>query len=204
MQIRSHRAGFAGLVAAFAGLALVPASAASANVVWDEDVDGDLSDDQFAPTIIDLGLGSNLVAGRTSAGNPNPDREFFTIEVAAGLELSEVVLIEYDTTSQNSFIAVEAGPQITSLASVEFVLGATLIGTEVGSQEGDNFLDDLGLFPAFGGIGFDGTLGPGQYTFWFQETLDPVDFTFDFVLVPAPASAGLLAGAVLFAGRRRR
>ena len=193
-------------LAGLAALAFVPSVALAGPVsifAYDEAVDGDLSDDQFNPTFLALGLGSNLVAGLTE-GNPNLDRDFLTVEVAAGMTLEAVVLERYDTTSINSFIAVEAGEQISSLSDVSTFLGATLIGSEAGVMEGDNFLDDLAFAPLFGGLGFGGTLGEGRYTFWFQETLDPVDYVFDFQVVPAPAGAGLLAAAGLLARRRRR
>ena len=58
-----------------------------------------------------------------------------------------------------------------------------------------------------GGTGFDGPLGPGNYTFWIQEGSDQIGYTIDFVVtpVPEPGSIGLLgAAAAAFFLRRRR
>ena len=76
------------------------------------------------------------------------------------------------------------------------LLGNALIGTAPGQGEGDNVLDDLGN-AIFGGTGFAGPLGPGTYTFWFQETTAGVDYALSLQVVPLPPAIWLLGSALL-------
>lgn len=183
------------------GVAFAAASAA-ADIRWDEDIDGDLSSDNFNPTLLSFGPGSNMVFGDTSP-NPNLDPDYFTFEIPAGYELSSVIFEEYDRVNEQSFFAVEIGTQITDLGDPSGLLSALLIGSVPGTMQGDELLDDLQNPNVFGG--FMGNLGPGTYTFWFQETGVETNYGFDFVLkpIPAPASAAVLAGGLLFVRRRR-
>ncbi len=188
------------LCALAAVVALAPAAIA---VDFDESVLGDLSDDQFAPT--DLGVlttGSNLVTGSTT--NIPLDRDFWTFTVAPGDELSAIVLDSLGPRENNSFIAMVAGSEFTTLTDTSGYLGATLIGTDgAGAPVGSNILPNIGS-PIFGGTGFTGALGPGTYSIWFQETADITEYAFDLQIVPAPGAAGLLALGGLAAVRRRR
>ena len=72
--------------------------------------------------------------------------------------------------------------------------GEHLLGTDI--------LDDLG--EGDGAIGFTPPLGPGTYSFWLQQVNDPFTaYGLDFVVVPEPASAALLAlGLTALAGLR--
>ena len=90
------------------------AATATADIRWDEDIDGDLSSDNFNPTLLSFGPGSNMVFGDTSP-NPNLDPDYFTFEIPAGYELSSVIFEEYDRVNEQSFFAVEIGTQITDL-----------------------------------------------------------------------------------------
>jgi hypothetical protein len=188
-------------LAACAALAIAPASLAQ--VAWDEAIDGDLSDNELAPTdLAQFSEGSNIVSG-SSVPDPDLDRDFFTFEIPAGLELDRIVLLQYDTTQTQSFIALENEAFFSQLQDPFQWLGATLFGDpNLGNGVGDDILDDLGM-PLFGGEGFSGNLGPGVYTIWYQETAAPVDYSFDFVLIPAPG-AMLFGVAGLAALRRRR
>ena len=62
-------------------------SAASADVVWDEAIDGDLSDDYLAPTFIDVSEGSNNVIFTTD--QDGDDDDIFTFTIAAILEVND-------------------------------------------------------------------------------------------------------------------
>lgn len=187
-------------LAAVAALGL--GCAAGGEVVHDESIDGDLSDDGFATTDLGvLGLGSSLVIGSVTA-TPEEDPDYFTFEIAAGQQLSMIVLAQYapDVIGQQSFIAMQEGPQVTSDFDTSVFLGATLIGGEAGALEGDDILDNIGD-PIYGGQGFTGPLGAGVYSVWFQENGGFVGYTFDFVVVPGPATVLGLMGLGL---RRRR
>ncbi len=180
------------------------AGAAAADVVWDESVNGSFSADGFAPTQLGvLMLGANRVLGTLDV-MPDITPDYFTFQIAAGQQLAAIILERYAPASgeqQQSFIALQAGPQVTSEFDTSVFLGATLVGGLPGSLEGEDILDDLAN-PLFGGQGFLPPLGPGVYSIWFQETAEAVDYTLSFVVIPAPATGLALVGLGLW--RRRR
>ena len=175
---------------------------ASADVIWDEAINGDLSSDHLNPTLLAFAPGSNMVFGDTSP-NPNLDPDYFTMVIPAGYELSSIIFEEYVSADDQAFFAVEVGGQITDPGSPIALLSATLIGALPGTMQGDELLDDLQNPDVWGG--FAGNLQAGTYTWWYQETGAATDYGFNFVLtpVPAPASASLLVGGLLLARRRR-
>ena len=177
-------------------------AAASADVIWDEAIDGDLSSDNLNPTVLAFAPGSNMVFGDTSP-NPNLDPDYFTMIIPAGYELSSIIFEEYISGDDQAFFAVEVGGKITDPGSPVALLSATLIGALPGTMQGDELLDDLQNPDVWGG--FTGNLQAGTYTWWYQETGAATEYGFNFVLtpVPAPASASLMVGGLLLARRRR-
>lgn len=167
---------------------------AAAATVYDESVLGDLSDSNLLPTAIALNNGANSIIG--SINNSPLDRDFFTFDIGAGQSLTGFVLEQYDSTEDQSFLAIQSGPGISSLTDASALLGSALVGAFAGAQAGDDVLDDLGAaFP--GGAGFSGPLGPGTYTVWFQEVSAPVDYTFNLQVVPIPAAIWLMLSGLL-------
>jgi hypothetical protein len=161
--------------------------------VWDETVDGDLSDDELNPTAIVLGVGSNVISG--SVG-PGLEDDFFVFTIDAGFELSAINLVDYSPAGNTTFLGVDDSATYDAGANSE-ALGFTFFGVaEIGT-------DLLPSIAASNG-GFTGSLGPGTYTWWLDEGTGPQDYAVDFVLVPAPGAAGLLGLAGLIAARRRR
>ena len=76
------------------------AAPASADVIWDEAINGDLSSDNLNPTLLAFVPGSNMVFGSTSP-EPELDPDYFTMVIPAGYELSSIIFEEYvsgDTT----------------------------------------------------------------------------------------------------------
>ncbi len=191
----------AGLAAA-AALGLVrPADAGTP--FWDEGVDGDLSNDRADPTgPLLLLLGSNLISGTTVAG----DRDYVTLTVPVGLQLSQVIPTFFDGDDL-AFIGVEAGDEVTTdptAGDPSALLGWTHFGPTEGNV-GTNILDDMGM--GGGAIGFTGPLPAGNYSFWIQETSGiAVNYTLDFIVseIPAPAGIALLSLAGMIAPLRRR
>lgn len=185
---------------------VIPGTCAQGDVVWDESIQGDLSGDSLAPTVFVFAEGSNDVIGATVASPL--DRDFWTMEILDGYRLESIVLSDYDVSgSSQSFFAVAEGTQISSLFDPSILLGNTLVGETTGRSEGDNVLDDLGE-AFYGGTGFSGSLGPGQYTFWYQETGGETGYGFEFNVasVPEPGGGGLLCIGLLvllFNSRRR-
>jgi hypothetical protein len=167
----------------FASLSLT--SIAQAATIHDEfSGDGDLSNDSLNPTILDLSFGSNVIIGSTESGpngSPEIGPDFFTVTLQPGQFLSSITLIDYvgrdDVGVNQSFFAVQNGTSIaqqTIINNEPPLLGGALIGANLGTQEGDNILDDLGVSAPIQGQSFIGFnplgLGPGSYTFWLQET----------------------------------
>lgn len=175
--------------------------------VYDEAVNGDLSDNHLAPTLFLLDVGSNLLSASSVTTPFIADAEYFTAVVPAGSELTEIRLTRYVSDDPRAFLGFVAG---TSIATGPNSTGAgDLLGYyHFGSNAiplGTDFLDDMAL--AFGAQGFTRPLPAGSYTFWAQQTGSQVsDYTFDFVVtaIPEPSALAmiLLPGLALF--RRRR
>ena len=185
-------------------LASMIASGAAAEVVYDEAIDGELSGFGFAPTYIQFGAGSNDVLFVTD--QDGDDRDFFTFTIEAGFQLSGLVLNAFDTDNEFNlaFMSINPGnvlPFDPDSPVTEELLGYTLF--DEGDVGSDLFLE---MGQAFSTIGFDGPLGPGDYTIWAQETSPAVDtWNLGFIVTPVPAPGALaVLGLAGLAGRRRR
>lgn len=179
-------------------------SVASANVLHDDAIDGDLSDDRFNPDVFQLGLGANTIYSETVRSNlpqPEGDRDYFTVVVGAGMSLTELFLTESSLPAGGfdnvAFIGMQFGPIVTVDPDIPdptplsgwILTTADLIGTDV-----------LSLL-----AGVDGPLGPGEYAFWVQQTGDDLTRVgLEFNVVPAPGALALLGLGGLAVSRRRR
>ncbi|MEM9166561.1 MAG: hypothetical protein AAGB48_05995 [Planctomycetota bacterium] len=175
------------------------AGSAAGQFVYDESIDGDLSDDRTMPDVLIAAEGSNTIRGTVIAD----DLEYFRFEVPVGLELAAINVLEYTSLDPLAFLAVQTGTEFTVdplNPDPGPLLGYVLYGPP---EEGTNVLDDMGA--SFGSIGFSGSLPAGDYVFWNQQTgIDLTTYELEFVLVPGPAGVGVLALAGLAAARRRR
>ncbi len=194
------------LCALSAAAALSPVHAANG---WIESVSGDLSNIGTAPTPVTLGLVSNLIAGTTGRTAGVVDRDYFSFTLPAGTQLQSLNVLTGSTflgQSALSFIAVQAGPQLTvspTGGSSAGLLGWWHFG------ENDVGTDILGLIGSgFGAIGFTDPLPAGSYAFWVQDTGTGIaQYRLDFgvTAVPEPAAALLLlAGLAGIAARGAR
>ena len=157
------------------------------NTPYDEDVDGDLSDDQFAPTDIKTNLGDNLITA-AQQGNPDPtpdEQDFFTITIEEGQVLDAIVLDGVTLGDDAAFIGFMAGDTFdadiplletnTILPSTEGLLGGYVYGSEdVGNDLLVN-MNDAGLF-----LGFSLPLPAGTYTFWMNQNGPASEATLNF------------------------
>jgi hypothetical protein len=178
------------------------AHSAAAVTIWDESVNGDLSGDPAAPTVLAIGLGTNSITGTADA-----DQDFFTIIVPDGANFTQLLLTSFESTDDLAFLAIQSGPMITDLTVPDNLLGWLHTSAAFG---GSDILDDLALSDSAGAIGFTVPLGPGTYTLVMQQT-NPglVAYGFDLIIepvaVPQPPMATLLAlGLCALAVARRR
>jgi hypothetical protein len=188
-------------VIALVAVAGIAAAAAGQTVVWDEGVDGNLSNDPNAPTDLGtLGAGGNIVRGSTlGAGTPPSDGfDVFQINIAAGFSITDIILSAYSP----------AGATATS--GFNFSTGSAASNLPIGSP-------DLIFGPGWGAanVGQDlldvavggpvASLGPGTYFMEIREFGGPLaDWELTFNVVPAPGAMALLGLGGLAATRRRR
>lgn len=188
------------ILAVSAAVACAGSSAALADVVWDEAIDGSLSTDRFNTTNLGaLAIGSNNVIGTTVNGIS----KFFTITIEEGTELSSLVVQGWESEDDLGFLGVVDGdwfdvdpsnPDVTQLLGYVHYGEATLF---------QDILPAMGNGP--GSQGFSGPLGPGDYTFWVRQGgADPSAWDLDFVVTPAPAAIALFGLGGLFGASRRR
>lgn len=193
------------LAIALAGVALA-ASPASAATIWDEGVDGDLSDDAASPTGLAFAPGSNRVIGTMAL--PADQRDFITFTIGAGQTLAGLLLIQYvDVASggpgNRGFHAINAG-------ATSFVPSGGTAGSFLGGAHLDPVPSGTDLLPtlaaaAIAGTGFSVPLGPGTYSYVIQQTGPPLTaYTLDFLVTPEPSTALLVAGAIGVLAARRR
>ena len=172
---------------------------ASADVVWDEDIDGSLSTDRFNTTDFGtLSVGSNNMIADTQSGIS----KFFTFTIAEGNELSAMILDQWISEDDLGFLGMVQGdffnvdptnPDVTQL------LGYVHHGE---TYVGQDFMPAMGQGP--GSQGFSGPLGAGTYSFWLRQggaQLTTQDI--NFVVTPAPGVVALLGLGGLAARRRR-
>lgn len=173
----------------------------------DEAIDGDISNDRLAPTVVLLTDGPNMVKGNFGR-SPVPDvadLDYFTVRVPAGHRLDAVNLVDLNPGGANSFLGAQAGPQMTMPSTSHDpspLLGwAHIYKNQIGSD----------LLPA---MSITGPLAAGDYTFWSNETDTSAawSYAFDFQVsalaeaesVPLPEwSLILLAAGLAAVGRFR-
>ena len=184
-----------------AAVAAILSAQASAQFSYDELIDGDITDDRFAPLELSAADGVNVLSGTVVDG----DIDYFRFTVPAGSELVAINLTNYDSLDFAAFLGVQTGSTFTvdpNLPDPAPLLGYVLYGPTL---EGTDILDDIGM--GGGSMGFTGFLPAGEYVFWNQQTgPDITSFTMEFVIrpIPAPASAALLGAGGLVVTRRRR
>jgi hypothetical protein len=192
--------------------ALLPAvslvTTAQAHTAWDEAVSGDFSGIGTSPTPVSLAPGSNLIRGTTGRIGGVVDRDYFSFTLPEGWQLDTLTVLPGTTAlgiSELSFIAVQAGPQVTvnpTGGSAAGLLGWKHFGE---NDIGQDILQIMGFGP--GASGFFGSLPAGSYAFWIQDTgTGTARYNLDFgvSVVPEPASALLLLGGIAGLAALRR
>jgi len=195
------------LSAAASALALaLTGNTTNAALIWNEQANGDFSDDRFAPTPLLLAEGSNEVFARIEAQNidGNLDLDYYSITIPQGYRLAQVILDTYLSTDFAAFMGIQPGPIFPNdPATVEpgDLLGYLHFGPD---------LQGLDMLPLMGanGQGFAPPLPAGTYTLWVQQVGDFTEYAPNFIVeqVPAPGSLSALMTAMVIgtATRRRR
>jgi hypothetical protein len=179
-------------------LSVVPSSA---GILWNESVNGNLSNNQAAPSPFVLAPGTNSIIGTVTGGTKPQD--WVALTVPAGDELTSIVLAVYQSTDQQGFTGFQAGSTFVGSAfTAASYEGYSHYGTGAtnGALPPTNLVgQDLLLLmanPALaqGAQGFTPPLGPGSYTFLIQQLGAVTAFQFDYNVarVPEPATFGLL------------
>ena len=152
------------LTALAAALFSVGASAAG----YMEKKSGDMSGDGLNPPVVKLKLGDNVIDGDYGKANNVVDRDYFTIKIGAGQQLSAITLDAKTVIGGNSsFIGVQKGSKVTvdpNAADPADLLGWTHYAT---ADEGTDILP--AICTGAGAQGCTPPLGPGKYSFWVQE-----------------------------------
>ena len=176
-------------------------------MIWDESVDGDLSNNYRAPNFFALSFGSQSVFG-TVTDQGTRDRDLFTIEIPVGGQLTALRLVSYSSSDPDniSFVGMQEGATLSQAPSDNFddAIGYALFG-----------IDDIGkdLLPAITGNSFIppfnglNPLPAGEYAVWVNETATTADYgiAFEVTQVPEPSILFLgLFGVSLSCCKRKR
>ena len=143
------------------------------NVVYNEAVDGDLSGDNNATTAVTLAPGDNRVI--SSQQGSVDQANFFTFQVPAGYEFSQLIVDSYEGADAIGFIGLDEGNVISGVPTSNApsrLIGGLSYGT---ANVGSDILPEMGDAnnPAAGfvdGFGFTAPLASGEYTIWLNQT----------------------------------
>ena len=155
-------------------------SNATAQEFYNEDTDGDLSNDGTAPSgpfILEIGSSNSIQA--VQSGNPR-DVDFFSITIQEGQELQQIIVDLYNGTDNVAFIAIDNG--LTTDVDVATPVASTLLGgTTYGpASVGNDILPIIGNLS--GAEGFTPPLPEGDYTIWLNQTGGISEVRLSFVI----------------------
>src|SRR5262245_18053714 len=85
----------------------------SAATVYDEDVQGDLSNDYAHPTQLALLPGENSLFAITGSTTISDSSEYFSVSLPAGYQLTHLRMMDYFSSDGRAFIAVQNGGAFT-------------------------------------------------------------------------------------------
>src|SRR5262249_25557236 len=131
-------------------MVLALAATTQAATVWNEAVNGDLSNDHANPSSVVLSSGINSVY--CTFGPPDTDQDYLHIHVPAGRKFTGLVLASYVSDDSTAFVGVQAGSIMTFDADgvyehAEEMIGFSHIGPGEGNAvQGTDILPFLGTF----------------------------------------------------------
>ena len=199
-------------VVAAARLSL-PVAQTKAVVLWNESVNGDLSNVPASPNTFTLSSGVNAVIGSVGTGDT---QDWLTLTVPIGFQLSSVVLASYQSTDVQGFTGFASG---STFAGSSTTAGSYLGYAHFGTAAGNGSLPIANLIGADilpimanpladpGSIGFTDPLHAGTYSFLIQQLGATTSYEFDYNVTATPEPGVLalmgLAGGMLLLYRRR-
>jgi hypothetical protein len=197
-----------------AAAAVLPVARTNALVLWNESVNGDLSNTQASPNMFTLSSGVNAVIGSVGTGDT---QDWLTLTVPTGFELSSIILASYQSSDVQGFTGFGAGPALAgSAVSAGSYIGYAHFGTAAGNGSlpvanlvGADILSIMANPLADpGSQGFTDPLQAGSYAFLIQQLGAATSYEFDYDVTPTPEPGTLaltgLAGGILFLYRRRK
>lgn len=159
---------------------MVADTAPTDDLLIDEATDGEITNDPNNPLFLQFVVGNNRITASVVA----PDRDYITVNVPAGSELTAIELSNYVSLDDRSFIGMQAGSVFTEThenPQVGNLLGFTLFGADLIRSD---LLAAMGN--GVGALGFTPPLPAGDYSFWIQETGgDPANFSMNFLVAPS-------------------
>jgi hypothetical protein len=174
-------------------------STLSAATIYNESVSGDLSNSGLSPTTITVALGSNQIFGTTGNQGGAIDRDYFTITIGVGQELTGLTVLPGTTSGGPvSFIGLESGPQVTLQTGAVTAVGLLGWWHYSPADINSNILGEMGT-PSNGSSGFSVPLGAGNYSFWVQD-FNAGSFNYGFDLTVSSATTpepGTIAAALV-------
>jgi hypothetical protein len=181
-------------------LHLTAAVSSAQTILWDESVNGDLSNNQATPNVFNLPVGASAIRGTVTGGGVDP-QDWVAVTVPAGSALTSLVLSSYTSTDAQGFTGFQTGAAfVGSPNTAGSYTGYAHFGTGAvnGSHPATNLVgqDLLPLMAdptvAAGAQGFTPPLGPGAYTFLIQQLGAATGYEFDYTVSPVPEPGSLL------------
>jgi len=150
------------------------------DIVYDENVNGNLSLDNNTPTVITLSPGNNrIISTQTQTVD---QANYFTFQVPQGYELSQLIVDNYEGSDDIGFIGINDDSFITTAPPV-FIgglsYGTANIGTDILPAMGDASNPAASFISGFG---FTPPLATKQYTVWLNQTGSNSTSVLNFVI----------------------
>ena len=152
--------------------------------MWDEAINGDLSNDRLSTTPVAMAVGSNALLGTVGDSGGGIDRDYFRFTVPPGAVLTSINLLGNTAVSGGaSFFAMEDGTQILCTPAgvgLQNLWGFTHYNN---GDIGSDILPNLLFLP------HTAPLPAGTYSVWVQETGGPATYGFEFVITATGPAA---------------